>query len=194
MKKRCPWAETNDDMRAYHDTEWGVPQYNDQVIFEYILLDSFQAGLSWAIILKKRENFRKAFSNFNPEKIARYDKRKIASLLKDAGIVRNRAKIEATISNAKIFITIQKEFGSFSKYLWGMMGAGKPLDRARGKQNKWRKLEDIPATSKEGDEISADLKKRGFRFFGPVTCYAFMQGAGLVNDHLVSCPRYKECQ
>jgi len=186
MKKRCPWAETNDEMRAYHDTEWGNPQYNDRVLFEYILLDSFQAGLSWAIILKKRENFRKAFSGFDPKKIAQYDKKKFARLLTDAGIVRNRAKIEATVSNAKNFLAIQKEFGSFFKYLWGMVG-NKP------KQNKWRRMQDVPARSKSGDEISADLKKRGFRFFGPTTCYAFMQGAGLVNDHLVSCFRYKEC-
>lgn len=186
MKTRCPWAETNDQMRAYHDTEWGVPQHNDHVLFEYILLDSFQAGLSWAIILNKRENFRKAFSGFDPKKIARYDKRRIVRLLEDAGIVRNRAKIEATISNAKIFLAIQKEFGSFSKYIWSMVG-----DKPR--QNEWRRLEDIPARSRSGDKISADLKKRGFRFFGPTTCYAFMQGAGLVNDHLVSCPRHKEC-
>ena len=195
MKKRCPWAEINDEMRAYHDTEWGTPQCNDRVLFEYILLDSFQAGLSWAIILNKRENFRSAFAGFDPKKITRYDKRRVASLLKDAGIVRNRGKIEATISNAKNFLAIQKEFGSFSKYLWGMIGNSPRPRKAspRGKQNKWRRLEDVPARTREGDEISADLKKRGFRFFGPTTCYAFMQGAGLVNDHLVSCFRHKEC-
>ncbi len=186
MKKRCPWAEINDEMRAYHDTEWGTPQYNDRVLFEYILLDSFQAGLSWAIILNKRENFRSAFAGFDSKKIARYDKRKVASLLKDAGIVRNRGKIEATISNAKNFLAIQKEFGSFSNYLRGMIGNNSC-------KNKWRRLEDVPARTEEGDKISADLKKRGFRFFGPTTCYAFMQGAGVVNDHLVSCFRHKEC-
>ena len=186
MKKRCPWAETSDEMRAYHDKEWGAPQRDDHVLFEYILLDSFQAGLSWAIILNKRENFRKAFSDFDPKKIARYDKEKVVRLLADAGIVRNRAKIEATIANAKFFLAIQKEFGSFSKYLWEMMGNAH-------KQNKWRRMDDIPARSDEGDKISADLKKRGFRFFGPVTCYAFMQGAGIVNDHIITCFRYKEC-
>jgi len=202
IKKRCPWAEISDEMRAYHDTEWGVPlglsplgvslsklsngKRDERVLFEYILLDSFQAGLSWAIILNKRENFRKAFGDFDPDKIARYDKKKVARLLADAGIVRNRGKIEATISNAKIFLEIQKEFGNFANYLLGFMG-GSP------RQNKWRRVENIPARTEEGDKISADLKKRGFRFFGPITCYAFMQGAGLVNDHLASCFRHKEC-
>ena len=186
MKKRCSWAETNDEMRAYNDTEWGTPRYDDRVLFEYILLDCFQAGLSWAIILNKRENFRKAFSGFDPKKIARYDKIKIARLLADASIVRNRAKIEAAITNAKTFLAIQKEFGSFAKYLWDFMG-NKP------KKNAFKILSQIPATTKLGDAISKDLKKRGFRFFGPTTCYAFMQGAGLVNDHLVTCFRYKEC-
>lgn len=186
MKTRCPWAEINDKMRAYHDQEWGTPQRNDSVLFEYILLDSFQAGLSWDIILKKRENFREAFSNFDYKKIARYDKRKIASLLKDAGIVRNRGKIEAAVQNAKVFLTIQKEFGSFSKYLWGFV-KNKPL------RHVYRREDDIPARTELGDTISKDLKKRGFRFFGPTTCYAFLQGAGVVNDHLVSCFRHKEC-
>ncbi len=184
--KRCPWAEINDKMRAYHDTEWGTPQRNDRVLFEYILLDSFQAGLSWDIILKKRENFRRAFSGFDPRKIARYDKRKINLLIKDAGIIRNRGKIEAAVANAKTFLAVQKEFDNFSKYLWNFVG-DKP------KQNKWKTEDQIPATTALGDAISKDLKKRGFRFFGPTTCYAFLQGAGVVNDHLVSCFRYKEC-
>ena len=172
-------------MIAYHDTEWGVPQHDDRILFEYILLDSFQAGLSWAIILNKREDFRKVFDNFNPKKIARYDKRKVAKLISDSGIVRNRLKIEATIGNAKAYLAVQKEFGSFDKYIWGFMGG-------EAKQNRWRTLKQIPAKTRESDIISADLKKRGFRFFGSVTCYAFMQGAGLVNDHLVSCFRYSE--
>lgn len=184
-KERCSWAEGSGQMRAYHDTEWGVPQHNDQVIFEYILLDSFQAGLSWAIILSKRENFRKAFDAFNPKKIAKYDKKKIENLLKDAGIVRNRGKIEAAVQNAKVFLEIQKEFGSFENYLWGWV-RGKPV------KNRWQNLEEIPARMPLSDSISYDLKKRGFRFFGSTTCYAFLQGSGLVNDHLVSCFRYKE--
>ena len=159
--KRCPWAENNDKMRAYHDTEWGTPCRNDRVLFEYILLDSFQAGLSWDIILKKRENFRRAFSNFDPVKIARYDKRKINLLLKDTGIVRHRGKIEAAVRNAKIFFAIQKELGSFAphhtmggfaKYLRDFVG-----DNA--KQNAWKKEDQIPATTKLGDTISKDLKK-----------------------------------
>lgn len=186
--KRCPWAEANDKMRAYHDAEWGTPQRDDRVLFEYILLDSFQAGLSWDIILKKRENFLRAFSGFDPEKIARYEKRKINLLIKDAGIVRNRGKIEAAVANAKIFLAIQKEFGSFASYLWGMLD-----DKNKPRRNKWRREEDIPVRTKEGDKIAADLKKRGFHFFGPTTCYAFLQGAGVVNDHLVSCFRYKVC-
>jgi len=188
MKKRCPWAEINDKMRAYHDTEWGTPCRNDRVLFEYILLDSFQAGLSWDIILTKRENFGKAFSDFDPAKIARYGKIKISALLKDTGIVRNRGKIEAAAANAKTFLAIQKKFGSFARYLGGMID-----NKNRPVQNKWRREEDIPARTEAGDVIAKDLKKRGFKFFGPTTTYAFLQGAGLVNDHIVSCFRYKEC-
>ena len=184
-KERCSWGEGSSQMRTYHDREWGVPQYNDRVLFEYIVLDSFQAGLSWAIILKKRENFRKAFNGFNPRNIAKYDKKKIESLLKDAGIVRNLSKIEATVQNAKVFLAIQKEFGSFNTYLWGWV-KGRPV------KNQWRRLEDIPARTLLSDKVSCDLKKRGFRFFGPTTCYAFLQGSGLVSDHLVSCFRSKE--
>ncbi|HEY4509805.1 MAG TPA: DNA-3-methyladenine glycosylase I [Candidatus Paceibacterota bacterium] len=184
-KERCSWAEGSSQMRAYHDKEWGVPQRSDRILFEYIVLDSFQAGLSWAIILKKRENFRKAFARFNPKSIAKYDRKKIENLLSDAGIVRNRGKIEATVQNAKVFLAIQKEFGSFNTYLWGWV-KGRPV------KNRWRHLRDIPARTLFSDNISSDLKKRGFRFFGSTTCYAFLQGSGLVNDHLVSCFRYKE--
>lgn len=184
-KERCSWGQESSQMRTYHDTEWGVPQHNDQVLFEYIVLDSFQAGLSWAIILKKRENFRTAFDKFNPKTIVKYDRKKIASLLKDAGIVRNKGKIEATVQNAKVFLAIQKEFGSFDAYLWGWV-KGKPV------KNRWKTLEEIPARTALSDSISSDLKKRGFRFFGSTTCYAFLEGSGLVNDHLVSCFRYTE--
>ena len=172
-------------MITYHDTEWGTPCHDDRTLFEYILLDSFQAGLSWAIILSKRENFRKTFDNFNPEKIAQYDARKIAKLLLDRGIVRNRLKIKAAVRNAQVFLAIQKEFRSFDRYLWGFV-KGKP------KRNVWKSLKSIPSTTEEAKVLSEDLKKRGFAFFGPVTCYAFMQGAGLVNDHLITCFRYKE--
>lgn len=185
MNSRCPWATTNALMAKYHDTEWGVPRHDDTILFEYILLDSFQAGLSWDIILKKRENFRRAFDNFSVRKIAKYNTGKIKTLLRDAGIVRNHLKIEAAVGNAKAFLDIQKEFGSFDAYLWRFVG-GKTI------KNSWRTLAQIPARTKQSDIISKDLAKRGFHFFGPTTCYAFMQGAGLVNDHLVSCFRYKK--
>jgi DNA-3-methyladenine glycosylase I len=162
-----------------------VPQRDDRILFEYIVLDSFQAGLSWDIILKKRENFRQAFSKFGLKKIAKYNKQKIEGLLKNKGIVRNRGKIEATVQNAKVFLEIQREFGSFKKYLWAWVG-DTPI------KNHWRALEEIPARTELGDKISADLKKRGFRFFGPTTCYAFLQGAGVVNDHVITCFRYRE--
>lgn len=184
MKTRCGWADTNDLMMEYHDTEWGTPQHDDRILFEYILLDSFQAGLSWDIILKKRENFRKVFDNFDYRKIAKYDAKKMSSLLKDKGIVRNKLKIKAIVRNAQIFLDIQKEFGSFDKYLWAFIGN-------KTKKNAWKTPKQVPATSKEGDMVSGDLYKRGFRFFGPVICYAFMQGSGLVNDHLVDCFRYQ---
>ena len=184
-QKRCSWAEDSDEMRAYHDTEWGVPQHNDQILFEYIMLDSFQAGLSWAIILKKRKGFRKAFAGFNFAKIAQFNKSKIVSLLKNKKIVRHKGKIEATIQNAKVFLAIQKEFGSFSKYLWAWV-KNKPI------KNGWKPLEEIPARTELGDSISTDLKKRGFCFFGPTTCYAFLQGVGVINDHVVSCAQYKK--
>ena len=193
MKKRCEWPGENELMVKYHDEEWGVPLHDDKKLFEFLLLDSFQAGLSWQTILNKRENFKKAFDNFNAKKIARYDKAKKSSLMKDAGIIRNRLKIESAVGNAKGFLEIQKEFGSFEKYLWQFtgdpwtsLGAGKP------KQNNFKKMSEIPATSQESDELSKDLKKRGFRFVGSTIVYAFMQGAGLVNDHMIYCFRYKE--
>jgi len=187
MKKRCPWAEINKKMRAYHDTEWGTPCRDDRVLFEYILLDSFQAGLSWDIILKKRENFGKAFSDFDPVKIARYDKVKISSLLKDTGIVRHRGKIEAAVTNAKTFLAMQKEFGSFTKYMWGFTG-GRPV------VNRFRSIKELPAVTPLAETIAQDLKARGFKFLGPTVIYAHMQATGMVNDHMTNCFRYQEVQ
>ncbi len=184
MKQRCDWGSVNELMEAYHDTEWGVPAHDDRKLFEYFILDTFQAGLSWAIVLKKRENFRKAFDNFDARKIAAYDSKKIKALLADAGIIRNRLKILAAVENAKAFLAVQKEFGSFDEYVWQFV-AGKP------KVNSWKKLAHIPARTRESDEMSKDLKKRGFKFAGSVMCYAFMQGAGMVNDHTINCFRYK---
>ena len=172
-------------MIDYHDKEWGVPIYDDKKLFEFILLDTFQAGLSWEIILNKRKGFKKAFSNFNYKKIAKYSSKKIEKLREDANIVRNRLKIEATITNSKKFMEVQKEFGSFSKYIWSFVG-GKPI------VNKWKTMKQLPSTSKESDKMSKDLKKRGFKFVGSTTCYAFMQAAGLVNDHTTDCFRYRE--
>jgi len=171
-------------MRKYHDEEWGVPVHDDRKLFEFLLLDSFQAGLSWSTILNKRENFRKAFDNFDAKKIAKYDDAKKKRLMKDAGIIRNRLKIESAIDNAKGFLEIQKEFGSFDKYIWQFVN--KP------KQNHFKKMSEIPVTSQESDELSLDLKKRGFRFVGSTIVYAFMQGAGLVNDHMTYCFCHKE--
>lgn len=183
-KTRCGWAKKPLDIK-YHDKEWGVPVHDDNILFEFLVLDSFQAGLSWSTILAKRENFRKAFDHFNYHKIAQYNQSKIDELLNDSGIVRNKLKILASIANAKAFLDIQKEFGTFDKYIWSFTG-GKTII------NKWKSMEEIPATSKESDAMSKDLKKRGFKFVGSTMCYAFMQGAGMVNDHLVSCFRYKE--
>jgi DNA-3-methyladenine glycosylase I len=172
-------------MIEYHDKEWGVPLHDDRKLFEFIILDAFQAGLSWSTIINKRKNFEKAFDRFDIEIIARYRQGKINKLLKDAGIIRNRLKIHSTISNAKAFLKIQKEFGSFDKYIWQFVN-GKPI------VNKLKKLKDIPASTKESDAMSKDLKKRGFKFVGTTICYAFMQAAGMVNDHLMDCYRYKE--
>lgn len=184
-KIRCAWPGVDERMRKYHDTEWGTPCHNDKKLFEYLLLDSFQAGLSWAIILNKRDNFRRAFAGFNSVKIAGFSKAEVKRLLKNTGIVRNRLKIEAAIQNANAFLSVQKEIGSFDQYIWGFVD-GWPLN------NKIRTVKDIGATSKESDAMSKDLKRRGFRFVGSTICYAFMQGAGLVNDHEIRCFRHSE--
>lgn len=172
-------------MIDYHDHEWGVPLHNDQKLFEFITLDAFQAGLSWAIVLKKRQGFESAFAKFDPIKVAKFDSKKVRQLLKDESIIRNRQKILATIENAKQFLEVQKEFGSFHKYIWQFVG-NKP------KVNKWKANQQIPAKTKESDAMSLDLKKRGFKFVGSTICYAFMQAAGLVNDHLIHCFRYSQ--
>jgi DNA-3-methyladenine glycosylase I len=185
-KKRCAWLGDDPLMMKYHDREWGVPLYQDQKLFEFLVLDAFQAGLSWAIVLKKRRHFRQAFDNFNPAKIANYNQKKIAELLKNDGIIKNRLKIEATIANARQFLEVKREFGSFADYIWQF------TDHQTIK-NRFKKLKDLPAKSKESDAMSRDLKKRGFRFVGSTICYAFMQAAGMVNDHIVSCFRYREC-
>lgn len=184
-KLRCGWPGNDPLMVKYHDDEWGVPCHDDRKLFEYIILDTFQAGLSWAIVLNKRENFRKAFDNFDPEKIASYAFKRIRILESDAGIIRNKLKIAATVTNARAFLAIQKESGTFEKYIWGFVD-NKPV------VNQHQKDSDIGATSPESDAMSFDLKKRGFKFIGSTICYAFMQGAGLVNDHVIDCFRYKE--
>jgi DNA-3-methyladenine glycosylase I len=172
-------------MIKYHDEEWGTPVHDDRLWFEFITLDAFQAGLSWSIVLNKRENFREAMDNFVPEKIAQYDENKYNELVQNTGIIRNRAKIKATITNAKAFIEIQKEFGSFDKYIWQVFD-NKPI------VNKWKTTSEIPASTPDSDKLSKDLIDRGFKFVGTTICYAFMQGAGIVNDHLVDCFRYKQ--
>lgn len=184
MKNRCPWTKDDAQMNDYHDTEWGVPVHDDDKLFEFIVLDTFQAGLSWQIVLRKRENFRKAFAGFNAAKIARFTPKKIETLLADEGIIRNKAKIEATIGNAKIFLEIQKNYGSFDAFIWKFTDHKTVV-------NKWKTLAEIPTRSPESDAMSAELKKLGFRFAGTTICYAFMQAAGMINDHLVNCPRYK---
>jgi DNA-3-methyladenine glycosylase I len=182
-KPRCPWA-TSPAMIAYHDREWGVPVHDDRLLFEFLILEGAQAGLSWETILNKRENYRRAFNNFDARKIARYDRRKARELLRNPGIVRNRLKIAATISNAQAFLAVQNEFGTFDSYIWQFVG-GKPL------QNSWPKgAKHPPATTKESDAMSKDLKRRGFRFVGSTICYAFMQATGMVNDHAPSCFRH----
>jgi len=186
MKNRCGWPGDNKLMIEYHDTEWGVPLHDDCKLFEFLLLDNAQAGLSWQTILNKRENYRMAFDNFDPAKIARYTERKIASLLNNAGIVRNRLKVRSTVTNAQAFLEVQAEFGSFDTYIWQFVG-GITI------RNQWKKLADIPATSPESDAMSRDLKKRGFKFVGSTICYAFMQSAGMVNDHLTCCFRHTQC-
>jgi len=185
MQVRCAWAGADPLYVAYHDDEWGVPAHDDRTLFEFLILEGAQAGLSWSTILKKRDNYRKAFDHFDARKIARYDARKIAQLLADPGIVRNRRKIEAAIQNARAFLEVQREFGSFDAYIWQFAG-GKP------RRNAWKTLKQIPAQTPESVAMSQDLIKRGFRFVGPTICYAFMQAVGMVNDHVVDCFRYKE--
>ena len=185
MKQRCFWPQNDSLMIAYHDEEWGVPVTDDAKLFEFIVLDSFQAGLSWKTILHKRENFRKAFAGFNAKKIAKFDELKIQELLQDAGIIRNELKIRATIKNAIAFLSVQKEFGSFQLYIW-QFTKGKTI------LNNWKTHTEIPVSTKESDAMSKDLKKRGFGFVGTTICYAFMQAAGMVNDHTSDCFRHKE--
>ena len=181
---RCPWATTEPNV-TYHDLEWGVPVHDDRVLFEFLILEGAQAGLSWSTILNKRENYRKAFDGFRAERIARYGARDIQRLLGDAGIVRNRLKVAATIENAKMFRAVRKEFGTFDAYLWNFVG-GKPI------QNRWRRMADVPARTPESDAMSRDLLRRGFKFVGSTICYALMQATGMVNDHLVTCPRHAQ--
>ena len=185
MKKRCAWAGNDPDYIRYHDTEWGVPVHDDRKLFEFLVLEGAQAGLSWLTILKKRDNYIQAFDNFDPVKVAGYKSRKIKELINNAGIIRNRLKIEAAIQNARSFLTVEKEFGSFDKYIWQYVGG-------RTQKNSWKTLAEIPARTEISAAMSTDLKKRGFKFVGPTICYAFMQAVGMVNDHTVDCYRYNE--
>lgn len=184
--KRCQWAEGQfDEYIKYHDEEWGVPVHDDTKHFEFLVLESAQAGLSWATILKKREGYRKAFANFDYKKVAEFSDKDISRLLENPGIIRNKAKISAAIHNARCFIQIQKEFGSFDNYVWRFVGGKQKL-------NKWKTMKEVPASTKESDTLSGDLKKRGFKFVGTTTIYAHMQAIGMVNDHTIDCFRYKE--
>jgi DNA-3-methyladenine glycosylase I len=185
MTNRCTWAGDDPLMVAYHDKEWGVPVHDDRVIFEFLTLEGAQAGLSWTTILRKRENYAQAFDGFDPERIARYDEDRITALLANPGIVRNRRKIEATIQNARSFLAIQREYGTFDAYIWQFVG-GKPL------VNAWKTIGEIPAQTEESVAMSKDLLRRGFKFVGPTICYAHMQATGMVNDHTVDCFRYQE--
>jgi DNA-3-methyladenine glycosylase I len=182
LTQRCPWAKT-DLMLAYHDREWGVPLHDDRRLFEHLILDGAQAGLSWECILRKRDNYRAAFDGFDPKIVARFDARRIARLLADPGIVRNRLKIQSAVGNAKAFLKVQEEFGSFDKFIWGFVDG-------RTVKNTWRSIKQLPAVSPQSTAMSKELRRRGFRFVGPTICYAFMQASGLVNDHLVDCFRH----
>jgi DNA-3-methyladenine glycosylase I len=185
---RCPWSEgVSDAYLRYHDQEWGVPVHDDRRHFEFLMLEGAQAGLSWSTVLHKREAYRKAFANFEPDKVARFNKRSIEKLMNNAGIIRNRLKIASAITNAKHFLDVQDEFGSFDTYIWGFVN-GQPV------VNRRKRHKDVPATSKESDALSRDLKSRGFKFVGSTIIYAHMQAIGLVNDHLVDCFRYRECR
>ncbi len=187
MCTRCDWGTRNDLMIKYHDEEWGVPLHDDKKLFEFFVLEGFQAGLSWQIVLNKRENFRRAFDHFDPEVVARYDDKKLEELVQDKSIIRNKQKIAACVNNAQRFIEIQKEFGSFDRYIWGFVDH-KPI------VNQYKTLKELPAKTELSDRISADLKKRGFKFVGSTVIYAHMQATGMVNDHLVQCFRYSEVQ
>lgn len=186
MCKRCAWVPEQDELyQQYHDSEWGVPVYEDQKIFEFLILESFQAGLSWRTVLYKRQNFRKAFAGFDPHKVAKFNEQDVQRLLQDAGIIRNKLKINAAISNAQAFLSTQKEFGTFSKYIWSFCD-GKPI------RNSWDSMDQIPASTPLSDTLSKDLKKRGFKFVGSTVVYAHMQATGMVNDHTTDCFRYNE--
>ncbi|MCP3927107.1 MAG: DNA-3-methyladenine glycosylase I [Desulfobacterales bacterium] len=185
MKKRCDWAIKTDIEKDYHDNEWGVPLHNDQKLFEFLILEGAQAGLSWITILKKRDAYRVAFDNFDVQKVAQYDDKKIAELLKNPGIIRNKLKVNAAVNNAKIFIEIQEEFGSFDKYLWSFTDY-------KTITNPWKKMSDVPVSTEISDIMSKDMKKRGFKFVGTIICYSLMQAVGMVNDHTKGCFRYSE--
>lgn len=185
--KRCDWAQGDALLTQYHDEEWGSPNHDDPTHFEFLVLEGAQAGLSWLTVLRKRNRYRKAFDGFDPARVARYDARKVRTLLADAGIIRNRLKIDSAITNARAFLAVQKEFGAFDEYVWRFVG-GRP------KQGRWRTLRELPARTTESDVMSLDLRKRGFRFVGSTICYSHMQAVGMVNDHLVSCFRYREVQ
>ncbi len=184
-KTKCPWCIGDALMEAYHDTEWGVPVHDDTLLFEYLILDAFQAGLSWKTILHRREHFRKAFANFDYKKVAKFDQKKLDELMQNEGIIRNKLKVYSSVTNAQLFIAIQKEYGSFAKYIW-------QFTKYKTINKKLKTQMDIPAKTLEAEAMSKDLRKRGFKFVGPTICYAFMQAAGMVNDHLVGCFRYKE--
>ncbi len=184
MKKRCQWAKDEPNI-TYHDNEWGTPEHNDQKLFEFLILEGAQAGLSWVTILKRRDGYRKAFSNFDAKKVAKYSQKQVEKLLLDESIIRNRLKINSAINNAKQFLKVQSEFGSFDNYLWGFVNH-KPI------KSKFKKISDLPASTDISEKLSADLKKRGFNFVGPTICYAFMQAIGMVNDHTSDCFLYKK--
>jgi len=183
--KRCDWANRSELEQAYHDHEWGVEIHDDRALFEFLVLEGAQAGLSWSTILRKREGYRRAFDHFDARKISRYSEDTVSRLLANPEIIRNRLKINATITNARAFLQVQKEFGSFDRYIWQFVN-GKPI------RNSWRKMTDIPSSTPESDAMSRDLQKRGFKFVGPTICYAFMQAVGMVNDHVVDCFRHRE--
>ena len=182
---RCPWCLGSDAYRAYHDVEWGAPVHDDRILFEFLILEGAQAGLSWSTILNKRDNYRKAFARYDAGKVSRFDAARVDALLQDPGIVRNRLKVQSAVSNAVAFLEAQRQFGSFDAYVWQFV-AGKPI------QNRWNNMAEVPAKTAESDTMSDDLKKRGFKFVGSTICYAFMQATGMVNDHLVACFRHRE--